>query len=321
MSTWIFLVLLLVIVVFVVIVPLWTRRADRPLGRGIETDDIAERWQEEKDRLVAEQRSLDMALAGGEISTQAHEQDRAILQHEANRALDRLREARGSGKRRPSAARPGIHPINGGVLATAVVLVTCGAAYFLSLQDLRRDVSPHADGRIPMPVATADGKSPTAKSGDGTPDIAAMVAGLEARVKAGGEEATVRDLLMLGRSYRVMARKEHAIKTYRRVLSAEPNNLAATMAIGSILLNSTDKVERAEADQLIDRALAINPDFPDALWLKSLAFVRDHEIEKAKSILNRLSPMVESNPTAKTAIDNLLSRLEQPRSTTPTRAN
>jgi cytochrome c-type biogenesis protein CcmH/NrfG len=322
MSTWIFLALLLITTVFVVIAPLWNRRADRPLGQGIETDDTAERWREEKDRLVAEQRALDMALASGEIDVAEHARDRAILQHEADRALDRLRKSRGgTTRRRPAVVRPGKRPALGAALAATIVLLTGAMTHYLSQQDLQRNVSPHADGRIPVAAATATGRqAPAERSGAAQPDVGAMVATLEARVNAGAEDVTTPDLLMLGRSYRVMGRKGDAIKTYRRVLSAEPRNLAATMGVGSILLNSSDKAERAEADQLIERALTIKPDFPEALWLKSLALVRDHDIENAMNVLNRLSPMVQNNPPAKTAVEELLSKLERPPSGTPVRA-
>ena len=320
MTTWMFLLLLLTTVVYVVIAPLWNRRADEPLGRGIETDDIAERWHEEKDRLVAEQRSLDMALAEGEIDKEEHTKERAILQHDANRALDHLRQARRADISKSAVSLPGTHPKIGTTLAITIVAFTCGIAYVLSLQDLQRDVSPHADGRMPLPATTASAQNPTVNSKGGPPDIAAMVARLEARVNARGNDVVTPDLLMLGRSYRVMGRKEDAVKTYRRVLSVEPSNLAAAMAVGSILLNSEDKAKRDEADQLIDRALAIRPNFPEALWLRTLAFVRDHKIEKAKRTLNRLTPMVQDNPQAKTAVDNLLSQLDQTLSTAPARA-
>ncbi len=321
MSTWVFLALLLIATVVAVIAPMWNRRADRPLGRGIETDDIAERWCEEKDRLVAEQRALDLALANGEIDEVHHAQERTIIQHEANRALDRLRKARGSSGQPYTALRPDKHPAIGGVLAAAIVLMTGAISQFLSLQDLRRDQSPHAEGQVPIAAAAGNGQAPKNMPATGVPDVSAMVAKLEARVEAGGEGASTPDLLMLGRSYRVMGRNEDAIRTYRRVLKAEPKNLSATMAMGSILLNSPDKAKQAESDQLIDRALSIRPDFPEALWLKSLALVRDHDIEKAKSLLTRLSPMVENNPAAKTAVEGLLAKLEQPLSATPAPPN
>ncbi len=177
----------------------------------------------------------------------------------------------------------------------------------------------HASGRVPLPQnadaasapAAGNAASPkrSAKRAGALPDIGAMVAGLEARVKDG--DAPVKDLLMLARSYRVLGRSRESIAMYRRVLDKEPENLPALMAAGSLLFEAQDKESRAEADRYIETALRVKPNLPGALWYKSLALLRDHKVREAKAIVMNLAGLVEGNDPAKAAVDRLLATLDE----------
>ncbi len=311
MTSWVLFALLSAITLFVVAGPLWRRRADKALGRGVETDEPTRRWATEKDRLIAEQRALDLTLARGEISEAIHGQERALLQQEATRALDQLRRARTATPTDPGTQRrPRTYPLAAAALAAAVVISSAALTNYLAQQDMRRDVSPHADGGPPAGETGADG-----------PDVAAMVAQLESKVTEAGDGATVGDLLMLARSYRVIDRKDEAIALYRRVLAVDARNITAVMALGAMLLNSPQQAERAEAGRQIKTALSLSPGLPEALWLKSLWLMRSHKMAEAKTLLQELLPKVAGDPTARNAVETLLARLAEVETSPAVRPN
>ena len=74
--------------------PLFRKSANQPLGMGREDDSPIRRWQEEKDRLTAQLRDNDMALAEGRIDAPAHSATASRLAADADHALSRLRQAR-----------------------------------------------------------------------------------------------------------------------------------------------------------------------------------------------------------------------------------
>ena len=315
MSHWIFLAFMLLLTLVVVVAPLWRRQSDQPLGSGVETDELADLWAAEKDRLTGEQRTLDLALAVGEIDEKTHNIERSLLYDEAARALKLLRKARRSSvshkQQNSPSARPQIYSRAGQIITVGIVAVTLGANYYLAHQDLQRFIVP--DGNEHALVAS-NIKTPSTASGDirpddQAPDIGAMVAQLELRVKEAGDKVNTPDLLMLARSYRVVGKNNDAIDLYRRVLKLDPANTSAILALGSMLLNSKEDSEKTEAGQFIESVLAAKPGLPEALWLKSLWLLQNHKMNEARSLLKKLSPLVSDNPSANKAVQNLLAKL------------
>jgi hypothetical protein len=198
--------LLCAAVVALTVSPLFRKGGNEPLGRGLEDDSPIRRWQDEKDRLTAQLRDNDLALAEGRIDEAAHSSIAARLAAEADRALVRLRRAREG--LTPVAAETA-RRIRLPVTATAAVLVmaaTYGVHAFASLGDIDRTRSPHASGEAPVDAAQGGAGMPL--GADGAPDIGAMVARLEARVNGG--DYTPEDAAMLMRSYRALGRDADA---------------------------------------------------------------------------------------------------------------
>ena len=234
MNNWTALLLLLLVALYGVVAPLWRRQADKSLGTGIETDELANLWAKEKDRLTGEQRTLDLALVNGEINKNTHGEERALLHDEATRVLKRLRKARtsssSSGHLGQSQQRT--YHLAGYMIAVSIGIMAIGSTYYLMQTDLQSDISPHVVAQAsPSQIIKTE-------AGAQMPDIGAMVTQLELRVKEAGDTASISDLLMLGRSYRVIGRASDAIGTYRSVLDQDPANATATISLGSILLDS-----------------------------------------------------------------------------------
>lgn len=297
----------------VVLLPLWLRSADGPLGRGADTDEPERQWQNEKDRLVGELRDLDRAFAEGRIDRAIHARERAALSADAEFALERLRRARASIAAADTSHVPRRYPA-AAVLGALLLFGVSGSAVMWSARgDIVRGASPHADGRIPLPAGQTAAAAPAVSgampmTADGAPDIAAMVQRLEARVQGG--DPTVEELMMLGRSYRVLGRADEAIAVLRRAAAREPR--ADTLfAYGEVLFRDGGEARLDEAAAVFDRLLAQAPRMPEALWYKSLTLVKRHKVDEARSILRHLKGLVAGNQDATRAVGELLVVLDQ----------
>lgn len=281
----------------IVLMPLWQRRSDRSLGSGIETDDIALQWELEKDRLVKEQHELDLALAEGKLSKEVHEVEREQVVTDAQRALERLRQARKMNEKIASQSRhkPRSYPKYGAALGSLILVATLALTLHLKGQDIQRQVASPKNGAPDIKMA----------------DIEKMVASLESRVKSGSGSA--RDKLMLARSYLVLGRRDEALSEYKKLLDEDEKNIPAMMALGEIYFNSKEKTDWGKALPYFDKALALQPDKPEALWYKSLGLVRERKIEEARVVLVRLQTVSKDNKKAQDAVAQLLAELDKNR--------
>lgn len=296
--------------------PILRGDADWPKEPGTEADGRMSMWNEEKDRLVGEMVALDIARAEGRISETDYNVQRSVVMDEAEKAAARLGKLRTESAGRTPVVKA--YPILAASLAAAIVISGTAMTMLLNQNDIVAGQSPHADGRIPLPgnLAATGSAIKGQESGnrsvigpDGAPDVGAMVARLEARVKEPG--ATVDDIVMLARSYRVLNREQEAISLYRRAQSMAPQNEELKLVVASVLIRSSDQSNLSEGEQIVDSILASSPKKPEALWLKSLGLIERHEIASAREILKQLSGLVDGNSDAKNAVGELLASLDQ----------
>ena len=300
MIAWIGIFALAALSLVVMLLPLWSRHADRVLGEGIETNDISAQWEAEKDRLVKEQHDLDVALMEGRLSKEIHAEEHAQVVKDAERALQRLRDARAAEEKakQRGARKPQVYHGAGAMLAASIVIMTAALTFYLNGLDIVRQSTPQ-----------------TTKKAPGQAEIAKMVASLEQRVKAGG--ASQKEELMLARSYLVLGRRAESIELYEKVHAADEKNLDAVMALGEIYFSSKDKAEQVKALPFFDKVLAQKPDMPEALWYKSLALVRARRLDEARVLLVRLRDIASDNKEAQAAVSQLLTELDKSRGKTP----
>lgn len=325
MTTILFLIVLVALIAFIVLRPLWISQSDvlTDFGREAPASDAA--LQNRRDRNIEAMRDLEYALAERKIDDMTYDKERTRLAKEAEASVTQIRRRREEARKiRLDEART--YPKTGYAAAFGVLLATGITALYLNSHDLFRDVSPHASGQIPIPQ---QGQSPPAASGqssaalppdhpkldanapmmgaNGAPDPAVMVARLEKRIAEG--TPTPRDIAMLARSYRVMGRDKDILGMYRDAVKRVPDNPDILFLFASALFDSGTETGRQEADATFDRVLELRPDMPEALWFKSLILVKNHKIEPAKEILTKLQSLVRDNPEAKTAVAGLLATL------------
>ena len=291
-------------IVMLTVSPLFRRGANRPLGTGKEDDGPIRRWQEEKDRLTAQLRDNDMALAEGRVDAETHAAVGSRLASEAEHALTRLRQAReGLTPVTAEAARPvRVWGAVGG--AVLVVAAAYGAHAFASLSDIDMTRSPHAGAE-----ATA-GSGGMPVGADGMPDINAMVARLESRIEAGSY--TPEDAAMLFRSYTVLGRQADASTLLAKALEAFPDDMRLKLTFVDAAFSGSDPAAVSKAQAMVDAMLEVAPDMPEARWYHSLFLVRQGDLDGARKELHALQPLVAGNKEATDAIASLLARLDIP---------
>lgn len=325
MTTILFLIVLVALIAFVVLRPLWSPDCDVLTDLGREAPASDEAIQSRRDHNIEAMRDLEYALAEGKIDEKTYDKERARLTKEAETSVKQLRQRR-EDARKVSREQAGTYPKTGLAAACGLLVATCVTALYLNTHDLFRDVSPHATGQIPIPDGSAQQQKPQGLSSaqlpadhpklggnapimgaDGKPDPKAMVARLEKRLASG--TPSPKDVALLARSYRVLGREKEIMGLYKDAAARAPDNPDILFLYASSLFDAGSEISRAEADATFDQVLKLRPDMPEALWFKSLILVKSHKIEPAKKILTKLQGLVTDNPEAKKAVAGLLAAL------------
>lgn len=301
-----------------VAMPLLRGRA-APMGRGLEDETPVHRWQAERGRLIGQLRDNDLALAEGRIGAETHRLNATRLGAEAEAAVAALRSARAELAGDGMQPRPRPHPAATAAGLGLVVLATLAAMQVARWQDIDLTGSPHADGRIPLDIAGAPEAltMPPVSAGDGAApdvtaaDISAMVAGLEARVDAGGAGAD--EIKMLLRSYDTLGRMDDARAVLGAALLRFPDDTDFQLGYLRAVIDAPDGQLSGEAlpDALpvAERLVAALPDLLEARWYRSLLLVRAGRSDEARTELMWMTPHLPPGSPAGQAVAALLAEL------------
>ncbi len=122
---------------------------------------------------------------------------------------------------------------------------------------------------------------PRVPSGAGaTPDIGAMVAGLAARLEDNPDDAN--GWKMLARSYKTLQRFDEAMAAYERAMEVEGGQNAQTLVeIALVLVERDGGAVSAQAEALLESALALDPNDPNALFYSGMAVARRGDTDLA----------------------------------------
>lgn len=146
--------------------------------------------------------------------------------------------------------------------------------------------------------------APAIPENPGPEDIARMVSGLEQRLAQSPDDGE--GWLMLGRSYFVLERFEESASAYRKaegLLDENPQMLVDSAEAHAFAANN--QLSGAPRER-IERALAIAPDFPKALWLGGFAALQAGEAETALSYWTRLSEQLPDGSQEKATLTTLM---------------
>jgi cytochrome c-type biogenesis protein CcmH len=143
--------------------------------------------------------------------------------------------------------------------------------------------------RIAEAEAIASGKAPVAQNG--APDIGAMVAKLEARLKTNPQD--VKGWEMLGRSYAALGEVDRARDAYGTAAKLAPNDLDLKQAYAVMIYEAARMKDPkakmpAEAARLVGEVLKQDPKAMDALFMAGQAALDQGNKSEAKALWSRL---------------------------------
>lgn len=134
--------------------------------------------------------------------------------------------------------------------------------------------------------------------------LEAMVEGLAARMQQ--EPDNAEGWALLGRSYAALNRSADAVAAYRHALRLTPDDPQVLSDFADVLVVAHNGEFTDEVGQLLDRALAVAPHFPKALWLRGHWRYRQADYTGAitdwQSVMAELPPGDENRATVQQQI-------------------
>jgi cytochrome c-type biogenesis protein CcmH len=142
-----------------------------------------------------------------------------------------------------------------------------------------------------------------------TATIQGMVTRLAERLKQDPSDG--KGWAMLGRSYRALGMADEARDAYRNAVTLLPDDVQARIELSIMLLEESEgDTLPAEAITLLEEALALNPDQPDALYFTGLSAAMKGENARAKARWNRLLMVLPTDSPARSQVEKDMARLQ-----------
>jgi len=209
-----------------------------------------------------QKRELEADLAAGKIAREDHERALAELEARALQDADApdVAAAPRGGRRAQAIA-----------LGVAVPLVSLGVYFAVGNPGALNPVAAHSTG-----ISAAQ--------------LEAMVDNLAARLRQNPEDAE--GWVMLGRSYAVMGRMEDAVKAYAQAVERSPRDARLLADFADALAMTRGQSLQGEPEQIVRRALQIDPNNLKALALAGTAEFDRGDFAAAAATWERMLPLV-----------------------------
>ena len=147
-------------------------------------------------------------------------------------------------------------------------------------------------------------------SGDITPEqIDQMVAGLEQRLEK--EPDDVDGWLMLYKSYMVLERYNKAVIAAEKLYKIAGDEPGVLLRYADALAMANGNTLEGKATELINRALELDPDNVNGLWLAGMAANERGEYQVALDYWQRLLPSLDKDPESQQEIKNFIHMAQQ----------
>lgn len=194
----------------------------------------------------------------------------------------------------PSAARPAL---SGAAKVTAVLLLLALPISTMMLYE--RIGTPNAIGFSGPGPGTAQTESGPAATN--APALSQAAETLAAKLKDNPNDGE--GWVLLARTYRATENFAEAAKAYDRALSLVPENAdLLAEAAESKGLSSEPRTLQGEPLKLIERALQLEPENQNALFLKGLALAQSDDPAGAEATWNKLIGLMDAGSPAHTAV-------------------
>jgi cytochrome c-type biogenesis protein CcmH len=119
--------------------------------------------------------------------------------------------------------------------------------------------------------------------------------------------------IMLGRSYKAMGRYAEAAEAYGKAEKIVVQDPGLMTDYAEVLAMSNQNRMLGKPKELIDRALKLEPENPQALLLAGVAAMQTGKRLEAAAYWEKLLPMVEPGSEMETMLKNSIAKLRQPK--------
>ena len=161
-----------------------------------------------------------------------------------------------------------------------------------------------AIGRINEPGQVSQDNS-------GTPNpeaINKMVAALAEKMKA--KPDNIEGWLMLGRSYKALERYSEAVAALEHAYQLANDKAEVLLPYAEALALSKKNNWTGLPEQLVTKALTIEPDNPTGLWFAALAKAQQNDKKSAVALLRKLEKLLPADSPDKEQIHNIIANTE-----------
>jgi cytochrome c-type biogenesis protein CcmH len=176
------------------------------------------------------------------------------------------------------------------IVLAALVPIVAGSLYWSLGNPAAMSTSPHGAGQ-----AMDD------------PRMAAAVEALAAKLKANPEDGEA--WYMLGRSYRVINRYDAAVLAYAEAAKRLPPNAAVYTDWAEAIAQTQGKSLAGEPTELLNRALAVDGNFPKALALRGSAAMEQNDNATAILLWKKLRAQLQPDDPNLPDVDAALARV------------
>jgi cytochrome c-type biogenesis protein CcmH len=166
-------------------------------------------------------------------------------------------------------------------------------------------VSSLPQAQAPMPTPAEQ----TAQGQDKLPSVEEMVAGLAARMVQNPEQ--VEGWLLLGRSHVALQRYDEAVQAYARAFALQPENATVMTRYAEALALANDNILAGRPAELIQQALDLEPQNPDALWLSAMSHAQRGQYPDAIVQLRSLLQSLAADSPDAQMVQNQIAELQE----------
>jgi cytochrome c-type biogenesis protein CcmH len=235
-----------------------------------------------RDRL----RELDAAREAGAIGDEDYREARSELEQALAldlSQLDRLQADSVAGSSQSSALLP--------ILLTFALPVTAGGIYL-------------AVGE-PGAIAMNGSPAPSDVAGEQSPhSVDEMMGQLQARLDANPDD--LRGWQIYARSNMQLGRYQEAARAFARIDTLQPGDPDVLVQYADAEAMLAGGALEGKPRELLEQAIAINPDQPQGLWLLGMAADRRGELQQAWQHWSRLLPLLGEDPQSRTELQNMM---------------
>ena len=147
-------------------------------------------------------------------------------------------------------------------------------------------------------------------------EINKMVTGLAEKMKANPDDA--QGWLMLGRSYKAMELYPQAADAFANAYRLLGEQAEVMLLYADALANVNDKNMAGKPTELVNKALALEPDNLNALWLGGMAKAQQGDAPTAIKLWKKLAASLPPGSEPRQEIESLLTRIADNTLKTPT---